>query len=113
MNAPAEGAAPSKFVLRLYVTGSTPRSANAVREIRALCEEHLEGQYELEVIDIQEHPQLARDEQIFAVPTLVKELPNPLRYLIGDLSDRERVLLGLDLRRHAARGFKDEPHDDR
>ena len=101
----------ARFLLRLYVTGSTTRSADAVRAIHALCREHLEGRYELEVIDIQKHPQLARDEQIIAVPTLVKELPSPLRHLIGDLSDREKVLLGLDLRRHAAKGIADEPDD--
>ena len=101
----------TRYVLRLYVTGSTTRSADAVRAIQSLCHEHLEGRYELEVIDIQKHPQLACDEQIVAVPTLVKELPTPLRHLIGDLSNREKVLLGLDLRRHAAKGFADEPDD--
>jgi len=88
-----------RYVLRLYVTGMTPRSTEAVATIKALCEEHLQGRYDLEVIDIYQHPQLARDEQIIAVPTLVKKLPAPLRRLIGNLSDVERVLFGLDLRR--------------
>ena len=86
------------YVLRLYVTGMTVRSLQAVATIRAVCEEHLAGRYELEVIDIYEHPLSARDEQIIAAPTLVKRLPLPLRRLIGDLSDMERVLMGLDLR---------------
>ncbi len=87
------------YVLRLYVTGMTPRSTEAFATIKALCEERLHGRYELEVIDIYQHPQLAIDEQIIAVPTLVKKLPAPLRRLVGDLSNLERVLLGLDLRR--------------
>lgn len=95
-------AAPSPeehYLLRLYVTGMTPRSTEAFASIRALCEARLLGRYELEVIDIYQHPQLAIDEQIIAVPTLVKMLPAPLRRLVGDLSNVERVLLGLDLRR--------------
>ncbi len=88
-----------RYVLRLYVTGMTPRSTEAFASIKALCEERLQGRYELEVIDIYQHPQLAIDEQIIAVPTLVKLLPAPLRRLVGDLSNQERVLLGLDLRR--------------
>jgi circadian clock protein KaiB len=88
-----------RYVLRLYVTGMTPRSTEAFATIKAICEEHLQGRYDLEVIDIYEHPALAKDEQIIAVPTLVKKLPIPLRRLIGDLSAEERVLLGLDLRR--------------
>ena len=87
------------YVLRLYVTGMTPRSTEAFASIKALCEERLQGRYELEVIDIYQHPQLAIDEQIIAVPTLVKMLPAPLRRLVGDLSNEDRVLLGLDLRR--------------
>ena len=93
--APAE----TRYVLRLFVTGMTPRSTEAFVTIKALCEERLQGRYELEVIDIYQHPQLAIDEQIIAVPTLVKKLPAPLRRLVGDLSNKERVLLGLDLRR--------------
>ena len=88
-----------RYVLRLYVTGMTQRSTEAFATIKALCEERLQGRYELEVIDIYQHPQLAIDEQIIAVPTLVKMLPAPLRRLVGDLSNVERVLLGLDLRR--------------
>lgn len=88
-----------RYVLRLYVTGMTPRSTEAIAMIKSICEQHLEGRYDLEVIDIYQHPQLAKDEQIIAVPTLVKKLPSPLRRFIGNLSDKERVLLGLDLRR--------------
>ncbi len=87
------------YVLRLYVTGMTPRSTEAFASIKAICETRLHGRYELEVIDLYQHPQLAIDEQIIAVPTLVKKLPAPLRRLVGDLSNEERVLLGLDLRR--------------
>jgi circadian clock protein KaiB len=87
------------YVLRLYVTGMTPRSTEAFAAVKAICEERLQGRYELEVIDIYLHPQLAIDEQIIAVPTLVKLLPAPLRRLVGNLSNKERVLLGLDLRR--------------
>jgi circadian clock protein KaiB len=90
-------AAPKRYVLRLYVTGMTPRSLEAFTSIKSICERNLQGRYELEVIDIYQHPSLTRDEQIVAVPTLVKQLPLPLRRLIGDLSDEERVLLGLDL----------------
>ena len=85
------------YVLRLYITGMTPRSVQALSAIRAICDEYLQSRYELEVIDIYQYPSLARDEQIIAVPTLVKKLPSPLRRLIGDLSSQERVLLGLDL----------------
>ncbi|HWB07515.1 MAG TPA: circadian clock KaiB family protein [Verrucomicrobiales bacterium] len=88
-----------RYVLRLYVTGMTHRSMEAFANIKAICEEHLQGRYDLEVIDIYQRPRLARDEQIVAVPTLVKKLPVPLRRLIGNLSDKERVLMGLDLRR--------------
>jgi circadian clock protein KaiB len=88
-----------RYILRLYVTGMTSRSTEAFESIKAICDEYLQGRYELEVIDIYKRPWLARDEQIIAVPTLVKKLPSPLRKLIGNLSDKERVLLGLDLRR--------------
>ena len=88
-----------RYVLRLYVTGMTQRSTEAVATIKALCEEYLHGRYDLEVIDLYQHPELAKDEQIIAVPTLVKKLPAPLRRLIGDLSDVDRVLVGLNLRR--------------
>ena len=85
------------YVLRLYVTGHTPRSATAIRNMRDIVEHELAGRYELEVIDVLERPQLAEDERIVATPTLIKELPPPLRRIIGDLSDRELVLLGLDI----------------
>ncbi len=88
-----------QYELRLYVTGMTPRSMEAFETIKKLCEAHLRGRYSLEVIDIYQRPELAKDEQIIAVPTLIKKLPAPLRRLIGNLSDQERVLLGLDLRR--------------
>jgi circadian clock protein KaiB len=88
-----------KYVLRLYVTGATSRSRRAIVNINAICNEHLQGQYDLEVIDIHQKPALAHDEQIIAAPTLIKQLPLPLRRIIGDLSDRESVLFGLDLKR--------------
>lgn len=86
------------YVLRLYVTGSTPRSSKAIQNLRALCEEHLQGRYDLQVIDIYQQPGSARREQIFAAPTLVKQLPAPIRKLVGDLSNTDQVLMGLDLR---------------
>jgi circadian clock protein KaiB len=87
-----------KYVLRLYVTGATSRSRRAILNINAVCQQVLQGRYELEVIDIHQNPALAKDEQIIATPTLVKRLPLPLRRIIGDFSDRERVLSGLDLK---------------
>jgi len=87
-----------KYVLRLYVAGATPKSAAAVTNIRKICEEHLKGRYELEVIDIYQQPVLAKGEQIIAVPTLVKKLPIPLRRFIGTMADEERILMGLDLK---------------
>jgi circadian clock protein KaiB len=89
----------TRYVLRLYVTGMTPRSTHAVAALKAICKEYLEGRYDLEVIDVYQHPELAKEAQIVALPMLVKELPMPMRRLIGNLSDEERVLLGLDLRR--------------
>ena len=88
----------SKFQLKLYVTGRTPRSERAISNLRKICKEELNGQYEMLVIDVLEKPQLAEDEKILATPTLIKELPPPLRRIIGDLSDTEKVLLGLDVR---------------
>jgi circadian clock protein KaiB len=88
---------PEQFILRLYVAGTTPQSTRAILNARKLSEEHFGGRYQLEVIDIYQRPALARDEQIVAVPTLVRRLPLPLRRLVGDLSDTERVLVGLDL----------------
>ncbi|MDD3857587.1 MAG: circadian clock KaiB family protein [Methanoculleus sp.] len=84
--------------LRLYVAGQTPKSLAAFANLKKFCEEHLAGRYRIEVIDLLEQPQLARGDQIFAVPTLVRKLPEPLRKIIGDLSNTEKVLVGLDLR---------------
>jgi circadian clock protein KaiB len=86
-----------EWVLRLYVAGQTPKSINAFKNLKAICEDKLHGTYEIEVIDLLVNPQLAGDDQIFAVPTLVRKLPVPVRKIIGDLSDTERVLVGLDL----------------
>jgi circadian clock protein KaiB len=88
----------ARYVLRLYVSRSTLKSKRAIENMKRVCEEHLNGRYNLEVIDIYEHANLARDEQIVAVPTLIKQLPLPLRRLVGDMSDLNRVLFGLDLR---------------
>ena len=90
------------YVLRLYISRSTLKSKLAVENMKRVCEEHLQGRYDLEVIDIHEHANLARDEQIAAVPTLIKRLPLPLRRLVGDMSDLDKVLFGLDLRVRAA-----------
>ena len=87
-----------RWHLRLYVAGHTPRSVTALANLRNVCEEHLAGRYTLEVVDIIKSPQLAAGDQIFAVPTLVRRLPPPLKKIIGDLSDSERVLVGLDVR---------------
>ncbi len=87
-----------KYSLRLYVAGINPRSSAAIRSITEICEEHLKGRYELEVIDIYQQPTLAKGEQIIAAPTLIKKLPVPLRRFIGNLADKERILVGLDLR---------------
>jgi circadian clock protein KaiB len=86
------------FELRLYVAGQTPRSVAALVNLKKLCKEHLAGKYRLEVIDLLQNPKLARDDQIVALPTLVRRLPPPLRKIIGDLSNTERVLVGLQLR---------------
>lgn len=89
---------PQRYLLRLYITGTTPASSRAIDRVRGVCEEHLRGRYELEVFDIYQKPALAKDEQIIATPTLMKVLPAPLRRFIGDLSKVEKVLFGLDLR---------------
>lgn len=86
-----------RYVLRLYVTGMTARATRAIENVREICDEHLAGRYDLEVVDVYQQPVLAKDEQIIAAPTLVKKLPLPLRRIIGDMSQRDRVLLGLDL----------------
>jgi circadian clock protein KaiB len=87
----------NKYLLKLYITGHTPRSERAIANLQRICEEELGGQYEMLVIDILERPQLAEDEKILATPMLIKQLPPPLRRIIGDLSDTDKVILGLDL----------------
>jgi circadian clock protein KaiB len=84
--------------LRLYVAGLTPRSITAIANLKQICEQHLDGRYKIEVVDLLENPQLARGDQILAVPTLVRKLPKPMKKIIGDLSNTERVLVGLDLK---------------
>jgi circadian clock protein KaiB len=95
-------------LLRLYVAGLTTRSSTAIRNLRRICDEHLADRCTLEVIDIYEHPTLARGEQIIAAPTLIKQLPAPLRRLIGDMADTDRVLVGLDLRDDANSGGSED-----
>lgn len=89
---------PEKWHLRLYVAGKTDRCLRAAENLERICEEHLAGRYTIEIVDLLERPQLAKGEQIVAIPTLVRQLPPPVRKIIGDLSDEERVLIGLDLR---------------
>ena len=86
------------YLLRLYVTGTSPRAQVAIANLRRICEQELRGQYDLEVIDVLEHPEVAEREKILATPTLIKQLPPPLRRVIGDLSDKDKVLLGLEVR---------------
>ena len=93
----SSAAAADRYVLRLYVTGMTPRSALAIKNLQAICDEFLDGRYDLDVIDIYQQPVLAKGEQIIAAPTLIKKLPLPMRRLVGDMSKRDRVLMGLDL----------------
>ena len=88
----------AQYQLRLYIAGQTPRSIGAFTNLKRICEQHLKGRYELEIIDLLQKPQLARGDQILAVPTLVRRLPEPVKKIIGDLSNTERVLVGLDLR---------------
>lgn len=88
--------------LRLYTAGQTPKSLAAIRNLRRICEQHLPGRYHIEVIDLMANPRLAKDDQIVAIPTLVRKLPDPLRKIVGDLSDEARTLVGLQLRRHQA-----------
>jgi circadian clock protein KaiB len=90
--------APKTYELRLYVAGQTPKSLAAFANLKKICEEHLAGQYHIEVIDLLKKPQLASGDQILAIPTLVRKLPQPIKKIIGDLSNTERVLVGLDLR---------------
>ena len=93
-----KGSKDNHYVLKLYVAGQTPKSTQAIVNIKMICEEHLKGRYKLEVIDIYQQPVLAKGEQIIAVPTLIKRLPAPLRRFVGDMSDVDKVLLGLDVR---------------
>ena len=93
-----KAAASDEWILRLYVAGQSARSAAELRNLETICEEHLAGRYRIEVIDLLKHPQLARGDQIVAVPTLVRHLPPPMKKIIGDLSNEESVLVGLDLR---------------
>ncbi len=88
----------SLYVLRLYVTGKTSKAEVAIANLRRICDDELQGKYELQIIDVLEHPQLAEDEKVLATPTLIKSLPPPLRRVIGDLSDKHKVLLGLEVR---------------
>jgi circadian clock protein KaiB len=109
MTHPTDTIAPGggkKYVLKLYITGQTPRSTRALENLKRICEQHLAGRYELEVIDIYQHPETAAEAQIIAAPTLLKVLPEPLRRIIGDLSDEKKVLVGFDLkpRPDAAKG---------
>ena len=93
----AASQAENTYLLRLYVAGQTPKSILAFRNLKQICEEHLHGRYEIEVIDLIENPQLPQGDQILAVPTLVRRLPEPIKKIIGDLSNTDRVLVGLDL----------------
>lgn len=93
-----------RYILRLYVAGLTARSSRAVSNLKDICDKYLEGRYDLDVIDIYQQPALTRGEQIVAAPTLIKQLPLPIRRIIGDMSDRERVLVGLDLVRASDAG---------
>lgn len=94
----------SKHVLKLYVTGNTPRSERAIANLQRICEQELKDKYKMKVINILENPQLAEDEKIIATPTLIKELPPPIRRIIGDLSNTEKVLIGLDLQTISCNG---------
>lgn len=91
------GTTKENYILRLYITGTTYRSTLAITNLKKICDEYLEGRYDLEVIDLYKKPSLAKDEQIIAAPTLIKKLPLPFRRIIGDMSDKEKVLMGLDL----------------
>ena len=93
-----DGADPERWELRLYVAGQTPKSVAAFSNLKRVCEEHLAGKYKIEVVDLIKNPQLAQGDQIVAIPTLVRKLPEPVRKIIGDLSNTERVLVGLQLR---------------
>ncbi|HKQ28846.1 MAG TPA: circadian clock KaiB family protein [Burkholderiales bacterium] len=98
MTARKNGSDPDKWELRLYTAGQTPKSLAAIKNLKKVCEEHLAGRYEIEIVDLLKNPRLAKDDQIVAIPTLVRKLPDPVRKIIGDLSDTERALVGLQLR---------------
>lgn len=98
-NGPAPGEDNETWDLRLYTAGQTPKSLAAIRNLKRICETHLAGRYHIEVIDLMANPRLAKDDQIVAIPTLVRKLPDPLRKIVGDLSDVDRTLVGLQLRR--------------
>jgi circadian clock protein KaiB len=98
LTAPAEGDTQESYHLRLYIAGQTAKSVTALANLKRLCEEHLAGRYTIDVIDLRQNPTLAAGDQILAVPTLVRRIPTPLKKIIGDLSDTERVLVGLDIR---------------
>ena len=104
-----ESSGKEKYVLRLYVTGMTPKSLHAIENIRKICEENLQGRFELEVVDVYQHPEFARTEQIIAAPTLIKKLPLPLRKFIGDMSDKDKILIGLNI--ISPKGEKNEKSD--
>jgi circadian clock protein KaiB len=89
---------PEQYLLRLYIAGASPKCRTALINLKKICAEHLHGQYTIELIDLLENPRLAQNDQILAIPTLVRKLPDPMRKIIGDLSNTERVLIGLDLR---------------
>jgi circadian clock protein KaiB len=91
-----------RWVLKLYVAGQTPKSMEAFSNLKSICEEHLKGEYKIEIIDLIERPQLAKGDQIFAIPTLVRKLPEPIKKIIGDLSNTERVLVGLNIKEATA-----------
>lgn len=93
-----EGSTNKKFVLRLYVSGATRRSSKAIENIRQFCEDHLKDRYELKIIDIYQQPELLKHDEVVAAPTLIKELPPPLRRLIGDMSDKEKIFVGLNIK---------------
>ena len=90
-----------KWQLRLYTAGQTPKSLAAIKNLKKVCEEHFAGRYEIEIVDLLKNPRLAKDDQIVAIPTLVRKLPEPVRKIIGDLSDTERTLVGLQLRQQS------------
>ena len=100
---PVGGAGPERTILRLYVAGQSPKSLRAIENLTVICEEHMAGDYEIEVIDLLEQPRLAKGDEIVAVPTLIRALPEPVRRIIGDLSDTDRVLVGLQLRASSPR----------